>query len=53
MCRRGSWNGIDTRFIEGDLYAIEQCSECDSYRALSIDDAPVVGRDDVPDDQGW
>lgn len=52
MCNLGDWRGFDTREIAGRLFAVEQCTNCESYRAKDIEDAPaVVNREEKSDDK--
>lgn len=46
MCRRGEWRAFDTRHFDGELAALEQCTECGSYRARILSGFPVVASDE-------
>jgi len=53
MCNRGDWRAFDTRHFDGDLAALEQCTECGSYRARLLTGFPVVtGNRPSSDSQG-
>lgn len=51
MCERGSWRGFHTRYlktpdgVESPLVVIEQCTECNAYRARDLEDFPYVSSD--------
>lgn len=45
MCRRESWRGFTSEWIQGELCVIEQCTACGDYRARSVEDRPIIGLD--------
>lgn len=53
MCQRGRWRGFHSRYLktpkgqESPLVIMEQCTECNSYRARNAEGIAYV----VPDEQ--
>jgi hypothetical protein len=43
MCNRESWRSFTAQRVNGDLYAVQQCTSCGSHRLVPLSDAPLIG----------
>jgi hypothetical protein len=45
MCKMGSWRSFTRIHIQNDPYAVQQCTECGSHRAVSLLGMKVLQKD--------